>query len=519
MNLKNINKNIIIWCFIIFLCGLFARIYAISLKQDLHEDEALTVLLSNYSETGWSKLPEQNKEFSGKDIKKMIYWNDKSFKDTLSDVKNLYLYTRDDSHTNLYYTIIRFTFTGVDNFSIKETIQRGGILNLLIYTLSFFFMFKLLAILFKNKQNLIPFGLFTAFLNTASISNSCYLRPYILQEAAFILVTYYFVKLILKEKVNMYKVALSIAFAFLTGYYALIYIGILALTLFIKNTDRKFLFKTAGLSVLFTELFYPLYFLGITSYRAVETIERTSNFSKNLYYSLINLPLIYFKYLFSLSLVIFLIYLAFKITKEKLKPDETAKIIPLIFGLNLLWTAIVIFLAPYKVLRYIMPAFTILSLIIPYIISHFKKVYVYISIISVIFSLNYYFAVNFLKNQNIGKYVPIASRIDFLKNNKIDKYLFAENIKQPVIVAKKGNNPTIGEILQITEIIPYFENEQKYTFVNSDTQINYSKFYMLIPTTDNSENSVTKISHFEKYKILNMQNCSKYYKCLEITTK
>lgn len=515
MKLKNSNKNLIIWCLIVFLSGLFVRIYTIHLKQDIHEDEALTVLLSNYSETGWSKLPETNKVFTGKDLKEMTYWNDKSYKDTLSDIKNLYIYTRDDSHTNLYYTIIRLTFKGVNEFDIKSTIIRGGILNLFIYILSFFFMFKLLSILFKDRPNLIPVGLFTAFLNTASISNTCYLRPYALQEAAFILLTYYFVKLLIKEKTNIYKVSLSVCFALLTGYYAIFYVSILALTLFIKNTDRKFLLKAGGLSILFTEICYPAYFIGITSYRAVESIERFLNFSKNLYYSALNFPLIYLKYLFSMSLLIFLIYLSVKIIKNKLNTDGNFRIIPLIFWLNFLWTAIIIFIAPYKILRYIMPVFPILSLIIPYTISYFKKSAIYIGITIAIFCLNYYFAVKFFENSNIGKYVPVVSRIDFLTNRQTNKFLFEENVNKPVIILKDQENPTIGEILKISEILPYFDDKQNYIFVNPNAKITYPEFYMLIPKTADKNFLNLAQPYFEKYKNLNIQNCAKFYTCIE----
>jgi len=515
MEFENANKKIIIWCVLIFLAGFILRIYTLTLKQDLHEDEALNILLSNYSETGWTKLPETNKEFTGKELKQMTYWNDGSLKDTLSDIKNLYIYTRDDVHTNLYYTLTRLVFTGTDNFDIKHTIMRGGILNLAIYTLSFFFMFKILALLFKNKQELIPFGLFTAFLNTASISNTCYLRPYILQESAFILVTYYFVKLLLKEKINIYKASLSIAFTLLTGYYSIIYMTILATVLFIKKIDNKLLFKMAGLSLLFTTIFYPLYFMGIISYRATESVERSLDFAKNLYYSFINFPLIYFKYLFSLSILVFLIYFLIKIMKNKLKSENDSNIISLVFWLNILWTAIILFIAPYKILRYIMPAFPLLSLVIPYILGYFKRTTTYIIIISVLFGLNYYFAVEFHKNQNIGKYVPIISKIDFLKNTQVDKFLFEENHNQPVLILKDQENQTMGEILKISEIMPYFNNNQKYIFINPNTKSEYKQFYMIIPKKPQEKFYTLAKPYYENYKRLKIQNCSTSYACIE----
>ena len=519
MNFKNISKNIIIWSVIVFLCGLSIRIYTLSLKKDLHEDEALTVVLSNYSEMGWSILPEVDKAFTGKFLKQLTYWNDGRAKDVLSDIKNLYIYTRDDSHSDIYYILTRLAFAGVDDFSIKNMVIRTGVLNLILFSFAFFFMFKLLAILFKNRQELIPFGLFVAFFNTAAISTTCYFRPYQLQQAAFILVTYYFVKLLLNEKINIYKISFSIALAFLSGYYSLIYVGILAIVLFIKNINKMLLAKIAGLSVIFTTICYPVYFLGLASYRAVESLARSVDFAKNLYYSFINLPLIYLKYLFSISLLIYLIYLGIEIFKNKLKTDETEKLIPLVFVLSFLWTVIVLVVAPYKILRYIMPAFPLLSLIISYIISHYKKVFIQLIIVITIFSLNYCLAVKFLKNPNIGKYIPIISRLDFLKNRIVDKFLFEENINLPVVILKPQENPTIGEVLQISDIMPYFNDNQFYVFVNPNTKIEYPVFYMLISKFPKENYSRLFLHYYEKHQILKFQNCSKLYTCLEIKNK
>ncbi len=516
MDLKNINKNILIWCFFVFLGCLIVRVYTLSLKQDLHEDEALNMLLSNYSETFWTDLPEINKKFTGKELKQMTYWNNESLKDTLSDIKNLYIYARDDSHSDIYYILTRIAFANENEFSIKSTILRAGILNLILFSLSFFFMYKLLAILFKNNFKLVAFGLFVAFFNTAAISTTCYFRPYQLQQAAFILVTYYFVKLLLDEKTNIYKASFAISLAFLSGYYSLIYVSIFAVVLFIKNINKKLLFKIAGLSILFTTLFYPIYFFGIISYRATEILEISNRFLKNLYYSCINFPLIYLKYLFSLSLLIYLIYLMIKIYKKGLKTNDFSKLIPLIFWLNFLWSVIVILIAPYKLLRYIMPAFPLMALIIPYIINHFKKTMIPISVITLIFGLNYYFAIEFYKNPKIGKYIPFISKLDFLKNTQVDNFLFEENKLQTVYILKDKTNPTMGEILKISELLPYFENEQNYIFINPNTKIDDKQFYILVPKKPINKYFQLAQPYYENYTRLNFQNASESYACIEL---
>ena len=505
MDLKIFDKKILIMCVVVFILGLFARIYAITLKEDLHQDEALSVVLSNYSEYGWSKLPEENIVFSGKDVKQMMFWNDSSIKDMFTDIGNLYLYTRDDSHSNLYYSILRATFTGVDNFDIKQTIYRGCAVNLIAYCLAFFFMFKLLALLFKN-QSLIPFGLFVAFLNMGSILNVAYLKPYQLQELAFVMVTYYFVRLLKGENINPLKISLAIVFSFLTGYYSLIYVGILAIILFTKNLDKKYLLKITGLSVLFTTLFYPGYFLGLISYRATETVERFSGF--NLFKSFLGIFFFYFKYIFSFILIIYLVYLLVKISKQKLSADEKSKDIVLLFVLGLVWSAIILFIAPYKVLRYILPIFPIMTLIIPYVVSHFEKKIFPISIICSIVVLNFFVAVQLHKNSEIGKYVPF-SQLDFLRNNLTNDYMFKRDISKPVFVVRpNGENLKIGKVIMLPSIAPYFDDNQKYIFINLNTKVALNNFYVVFPIF---EKSIYTDSKFEK-----LEKCNKYYMCGEI---
>lgn len=515
MDLKILNKNLIIICILVFILGLFARIYTITLKEDFHQDEALSIILANYSEDGWTKLPDTDIEFTGKEIKQKMFWNDKTLKDTLSDIGNLYLYTRDDSHSNLYYTSLRLAFNGVDKFNAKQTIYRGCAINLIAYCLAFFFMFKILALLFKNS-NLVPFGLFVAFLNTASISASAYLKPYALQETAFIIVTYYFILLIRKEIINPIKPALAIAFSFLTGYYSLIYVGILAIILFAKNLDKKYLLKIAGLSILATTIFYPGYFLGIISYRATETVDRFLNLGSNLFYTAVNLPLIYFKFLFSLSIIFVLIFMIFFIKKNNLKISDTnLSIIPKLFFIGLIWSAIILFIAPYKILRYILPIFPIMALIIPYIVSYFDKKIASITLICSIMLLNLYIAIEFHKNPNLGKYIPVISKLEFIRNSKTKDFLFKENLSQPVYLLKQEKDLSIGEVIEFSDIITHLDDNQKYIFINPNTVINSKQFYLLVPKFPKDNFFILAEPYYNNYKRLKIQDSSTYFSCIE----
>ena len=121
----------------------------------------------------------------------------------------------------------------------------------------------------------------------------------------------------------------------------------------------------------------------------------------------------------------------------------------------------------------------------------------------------------FHKNSDIGKYIPVITRLDFLKNRQVDKFLYEENENQNVYILKEQENPTMGEILKISEILPYFKDKQTYIFINPNTKIETKRFYMLIPK--NPVENFFKLAkpYYENYTRVNMQNCSNSYACLE----
>lgn len=170
------KKHIKIACLIVLFFAIFIRFYALNYKDTLENDEIFSIIISNCTEYGWSKNFPINHLYTGKQLKDLFLWNDASLRDAISDIKRLYIYNYDPPHTNLYYSLLRLTFIGVGEFNLTQTILKAGCLNISIFCLGFFLMFKLLQLLFGKKSSLVPFGLFVAFFSTASISNTVYIN-------------------------------------------------------------------------------------------------------------------------------------------------------------------------------------------------------------------------------------------------------------------------------------------------------------------------------------------------------
>ena len=101
----------------------------------------------------------------------------------------------------------------------------------------------------------------------------------------------------------------------------------------------------------------------------------------------------------------------------------------------------------------------------PDIYTFEKKIFP-ISIICSIVVLNFFVAVQLHKNSEIGKYVPF-SQLDFLRNNLTNDYMFKRDISKPVFVVRpNGENLKIGKVIMLPSIAPYFDDNQKYIFIN-----------------------------------------------------
>ncbi len=381
--------RIILWggVSLILLVAFALRMYYLEQKVDAHVDEILSIILSEYNEYGWGKRFEENKIFSADEAKKAILWNDASIKGAFHDIYKLWKNNRDDPHTNFYYSLLRLWHIGYINVDLKQIFYRGVSLNFLFFLIGFYFAHRIARKLFQHNWMVLLF-LSLAFLNPASISNTLFMRPYALQEMLFIVFCWGLLCVFERLKLNYSKYKnwrFCIAFALLTalllssGYFAAIFVAIVIFCaslwelIYCKPIRKITMFFPLSfiMAILFCILLYPKYFRGFRGYRGAEVKDKL-NFTY-LKESLLNNIESFFTILSSnLSWVILTITLvgicSFFLYRKKIYCTKYAII--LFFGLSAFaWAFIVMYVAPYKTLRYIMPILPIFLLLVPYALN------------------------------------------------------------------------------------------------------------------------------------------------------
>ncbi len=208
---------------LILIFSLFIRFsYALE-KKYYHSDEWATIWFPNQvinrwlpsSFTGMNEPLIYDEKYTGLEIKnKYMGFNDPSVKNFFDDIKSLYKDTKDPHISNLYYTLFRSFFIGREVYDIKNIMITGTILNSIFYILSFFFLIKLLKLLFFDDNLIIIFSLISISLIPSSISFAIFLRPYQMQESFFIILTYLVFNTI---KLKKYSIKNFLTITIITG--------------------------------------------------------------------------------------------------------------------------------------------------------------------------------------------------------------------------------------------------------------------------------------------------------------
>ena len=469
MKLMNSKNSVFFYSIIIFILAFGIRIYWVSQKEGINGDEALSVIISSYNDYGWEWNVDydHSKIYTGKEVKEITFWDNASIKNTFGDIRKLRLDTRDSPHTNFYYSLLRLSFAGVKTGNLHRIIIQGCILNLILFIISFFFLFLLLIKLFNNNF-ILAFALFVAFLNTGAISNTLLLRDYQLQETMLIVMSYIFVilyqKIAERQKIdswqNLLLLAFPIALVLDSGYFVLIYVLLIFATLIVQSfiTKQKknisFLCSVFFSALVVTGVLYCKYYDGFIGDRGKEALGKLGisgliqNFSVSFkcYFNLLN------TYLFSV-LLLFILFMSIIIiiyqNKLKFKLIQSEIILLILISLSLVWSFGVIFVAPYKYLRYIVPTFPVMSLFIVLIIQGIKtnKInYIFVGLILSIFIFN---AFSIAKIENINK-------------NVLNEQIFTQEPAIPVLVMNQTP-------WKYGDLVPYLNDSQNYEFVNSDS--------------------------------------------------
>lgn len=288
------HKFIIALSIVVFIFALFLRLGFAYQKSGFMVDESLSVAISTGS---W--IPKfENGEYFGKEIKEKIYFDDNSISDLFGDLKQLWKNNYGDSpHLNLYYSLLRAWSFDIKSGDFAWIKSRGIGLNLIFFAFGFYAVFILATKIFSRNSLFVPLFLAVIFWNSASVSNTIFLRPYALQEMlllVFVLNCFVFYKLHFTSAKEAFKVhrlffawfIFATALLCLSHYFSLFFIALAFI--FLTIISRK---NFAPLSVVvvgsfaIAQILYLSYFSSLLGgYRAKESTEKLllNNFWQNL---------------------------------------------------------------------------------------------------------------------------------------------------------------------------------------------------------------------------------------------
>ncbi len=521
MAIKNFNIPVII----IFIIALTLRICYINTKTSMYIDSPVSFVCAtpnNLSPEGskvkkdWSHVNfSTGINYKVSEVKKTLFFADPSIKSIFNDIFTLYFHSMDYAHTNMYYSILRVWITGLDGKDYKTMINRGCFLNVIFFCLSFFFLYRLLNLI-KNDKKFIELGLFFGFLSTASISITLLIRSYALMQLFFVIAcyifTYIYISLIKNKPKKWQNIVITrknfILFSFglalfcLTGYLSIALIGILFFILLIKSLKEKtFKIKPFACFVLiligFIYVFYPNFLQMGNSEHAkllqiplIEYFKAFLNFrvvGHNLMFYLIN----FLFYNISIYVVIYILnFFGIPLVNNKnaLTKDEINISIMLAL-IAFIWIFIAYIICPYKefptTLRYIAPAFPILSIILILLTYNLKK---WLFIIVLLLFL--YSSCTTTYNKGI---------IFYNENNalNINNLPVIQNKKIPIVIVFKNLNQAWYSFVM------YMDNDKTIRFEDNIPNKNYDlKEYVLI-TSDTLK--------VENYEPLNLYGENIYY--------
>jgi len=479
--------------FILYVFTLGIRIYWFSQKNTFHLDETASVQRA----CGNTWTYENNRGYTGKEAKEvgMLCRNN-----MFEDIYHLWQDNNDSSHTNLYYSLFRLSLGGIKSVDIQQIIFRGGALNILLFTVSFIFFFLLMRLLFPGSPLLQLAATACAFLSTAAISNTLFLRPYQIQETSFIVLCYYFFKTFDFTKhiihdgklyINfrlLILLAFVTAFSMLTGYFAVVFVGLLGLyALYDKNKSKKsveilFYMAVMCLAVVFSQTLYLKYLYGYFSIRATDAGHLLTDhlFSQRITlgyikFTLLNFRVLVMDHFFTYPILILCALCVLLLILYRKQRVTIPKYSLYIFVASMIYAFIILFLAPWKALRYIMPIFPFFILFPSTLIYFLGK-----QKISAILMLL------FLVFFSLGAFSK--DRIEHISNPDI--YTFRYDPAVPVFIFNKTPE-------RYMEIVSWLNDNQMYYF-NFSGAIDLDKtkeVYIVVDTTP--EMSAARLSPAE----------------------
>lgn len=373
---------------IVFIVALFLRLGFAYQKSGFHIDESASISIS----TGHWVTAIKDGTYFGKELKERLYFNDNSLRDLAHDLGELWKNNYGDgaAHPNLYYILLRVWNFDVKSGNFDWLKSRGIGLNLVFFALGFYATFILISKIFSRQSLLVPLFLAMIFWNSASVSNTIFVRPYALQEMLFLVFAlncFVFYRLGFantKEAFTCYKLffawfIFATALLCLSHYFSLFFIAFafIFLVLISQKNIVPLIIVLLG-SIVIAQIFYIGYFDFLNGYHAKDGAVKLLfiGFWDNLTDSVsagAEILSAHFcnVYGFAILCVAFGIALYYRIFTRNAM--ETNIFLLGFFSVACVWFALVLFVAPFKVLRYVMPIFPFLYFGVIFVLNGIKK--------------------------------------------------------------------------------------------------------------------------------------------------
>ncbi|MBY7424918.1 hypothetical protein K6706_23090 [Escherichia coli] len=357
----------------IIVALILLREYWLLHRTALHVDESMSFIISAYNQYGFDKPFPGVVTMTGDELRHAMWFNDPTLSGMLHDLKQLWVFNRDTPHSNLYYSLLRIWFTGVESTGMAFTLGWAGQLNIALSVCSML-MLGCLAFRMFGSHVIAIFAIFIGFIGAGAISNTIFARPYQLQETMFVgfmLMSFIFIQNQKKKVLFMVGYGVVAALTLLTGYFAIIYVAlimlfILILALFMCEGDYKGLLKRALTFTISTcivgYLIYPPY-LFVTGGRQNEAMSKTGELAQNIALSMKSFDLLewYYPLIFMAAALSLALAIALIVTRKESR-FVSSWFIVLVSSLAI-WYAIVMFFAPYKIPRYVYPILPMVGMV------------------------------------------------------------------------------------------------------------------------------------------------------------
>ncbi|MBD1377185.1 hypothetical protein ID864_16335 [Erwinia aphidicola] len=392
---NKLSLSIVFSYLLIGVIALLLREFWLISRNGLHVDESLSFLLSAYKSIGYASSPD-NIFLTGNQLRELMWFHDSTWAGAIKDVASLWEFNRDTPHSNLYYSLLRMWFSGSVDSRSSFIIIWAGQLNILLFVFSFIFLactsFKI------TSSHLIScFVCIIAFLNSESISNTIFARPYQLQETLILAYIYVSICTIKSGKRGyLYYTSYGVlsALTLLTGYFSMILVGIMSLFVAahvlyemrdeVGDFVKRAMVYIAG-TLFFGYIIYPPY-LFVSNYRKDEALKKASSVTENIISSLHSLSIVDGTYIFGVFSIIVAIAISLYLTARHRKWNDYS-IASILITLSI-WYLVVMFFAPYKIARYVYPAIPVIALAYAYLASQIKNRHVLISFAIILSALS-----------------------------------------------------------------------------------------------------------------------------------